>query len=60
MRESVNNMKTDPDWVDSEYNKDDDVDKLDDTTKGVDGDEKESVGFEEGIVEPESSTEERY
>lgn len=44
--------ETNPDRVGSEYDENDEVEKLDDTTKGVDGDEKKSVGFEEGIAKP--------
>lgn len=53
-------MKTDPNWIGGEQNKEEEVEKLDDAAKGVDGDEKESVGFEEGVEEPQGGAEECY
>lgn len=48
-----------PNRVGSKYDENDEVEKLDEAAKGVDGDEKKSVGFEEGIAKPKGGAEER-
>lgn len=42
----LKNVKTNPGSIGGKYNEGDEVEKLDDDTKRVDGDEKKSVGFE--------------
>lgn len=60
MRDVKKKKSTDPDWIGGECNENDQVEKLEDAAKGVDGDEKKSVGFEDGIVKPKGGAEESH